>query len=90
MSEHHGGHHGGDMGGSQGFGGPPDMPGASDGFRDSPTFSTYRRGGRAGFRYRPRRGSLGWVVLVIVRLAILALFAFVAYHIIHGVGTPSP
>jgi hypothetical protein len=103
MSEHHGGHHGGDMGGGpQNFGGPPDVPGASggfgpfgpadqhDNFRDSPTFYSYRRGGRVGFRYRPRPGSPGWVVLWVVRVAVIALFVYIAVHVASGMGTSAP
>ncbi len=93
-------HHGGDMGGQQGFSEPGFQPGIfpppepdpyhmadpSDLMR--PAYGRPRRGVR---RPRPRAGSPAWVVLWIVRLAVLAFIVFVAFQFFHGMtSTPSP
>jgi len=85
-------HHGGDMGGQQGFSDPGFQPGmfpSSEPHRDvpdpfasgPPPYARRRYGGR---RYRPRVGSPGWVVLWVVRLAIVGFFIYVALQIFHG------
>jgi hypothetical protein len=102
MSEgghHHGGdvgghHHGGDMGGQQGFQPgmfPPHEPHhhhIAEPFDPMP--SAYGRRRPGALRYRPRAGSLAWVVLWVVRLAILAFIVYVAFQFFHdATSTPS-
>jgi hypothetical protein len=42
-------------------------------------------------RYRPRAGSPGWVMLWVVRLAVLAFIIYVAFQVFHGAtSTTSP
>jgi hypothetical protein len=97
MSE--GGHdHGGDMGGQPSFFDPGLQPGVfpppepyhiadSSGLMP-PGYGRRRRDTR---RYRPRAGSPGWVVVWIVRLALLAFIVYVAFQVFHGMtSTPSP
>jgi hypothetical protein len=90
-------HHGGDMGGQPGFQPgmfPPheshlhhhDIADPSD--LTPPAYGRRRSGVR---RVRPRAGSRAWVVLWIVRLAILAFIVYVAFQVFHGApSTPSP
>ncbi len=55
----------------------------------TPSDLTPRARGRR--RYRPRAGSRAWVVLWIVRLAVLAFIVYVAVQVFHGAtSTPSP
>jgi hypothetical protein len=92
-------HHGGDMGG--GFE-PPMFPPehhlhqhhiaesyvAEPSDPMPPAYGQRRPG---ALRYRPRAGSPGWVMLWVVRLAVLAFVIYVAFHIFHGAtSTPAP
>jgi hypothetical protein len=93
MSES-GHHHGGDMGGQPGMF-PPEphhhhhhhhIAESSDPI--PPAYGPRRRG---ALRYRPRAGSPGWVLLWIVRLAVLAFIIYVAFQVLHGAtSTTSP
>jgi hypothetical protein len=93
-------HHGGDMGGQQGFSDPGFQPGmlpptesphhhlADPSDPMPPAYGRRRSGAR---RYRPRVGSTAWVVLWIVRLAVIAFIVYVAFQVFHGAAsTPSP
>jgi hypothetical protein len=95
-------HHGGDMGGQPSLSDPGLQPGAfpppgphhhHPHIADSsdvmpPAYGRRRRG---ALRYRPRAGSPAWVVLWIVRLAVLAFIVYVAFQVFHGAtSTPSP
>lgn len=90
-------HHHGDMGGQQGFSDPgfqpgmfpPPEPDLHPHHLADPSDLTPRARGRR--RYRPRAGSRAWVVLWIVRLAVLAFIVYVAVQVFHGAtSTPSP
>jgi hypothetical protein len=98
MSEGH--HHGGDMGGQ-----PPMFPSPEPHHHhhhhhhdpqhiENPSGVMPPVPGRLGYgarRYRPRVGSVGWVVQWIVRLAVIAFIVFVVFQVFHGAtSTPSP
>lgn len=94
MSEHHGGDMGGQQGVSPGMF-PPSEPHhhhhphtpepfpMSDAF--PPESGAHGPGRYPRRRYRPRPGSPGWVVLWVVRLAVLAFIGYVAFQVFHGV-----
>ena len=83
-------HHGGDMGGGFQPGMSPTehhhhhhhdhVAGTSD-----PMPPAHGRRRPAAPRYRPRAGSPGWVVVWVVRLAILAFIIYVVFQVFHGV-----
>jgi hypothetical protein len=93
MSES-GHHHGGDMGGQQGFQPgmfPPEPHHHHIAEPSDPMPLAYGRRRRGALRYRPRAGSPAWVALWVVRLAVLAFIAYVAFQVFHGATSmPSP
>jgi hypothetical protein len=92
-------HHVGDMGGPQGGFDPPSHHHHHHHFEDplnhqiedplNPIFppNVSRRGGR---RHPRRTSGPALVVLWIVRLALLALFVFVAVEVFHGFASTGP
>ena len=89
-SRHH--HHGGDMGGQPGMFPPePHYPHHHIAESSDPIPPAYGQRRRGALRYRPRAGSPGWVLLWVVRLAVLAFIIYVAFQVLHGAtSTTSP
>jgi hypothetical protein len=94
MSES-GHHHGGDMGGQPGMF-PTEPHHHHHQHHDQhiaepsdPMPLAYGRRRQGALRYRPRAGSVGWVTLWVVRLAIIAFIIYVAFEVFHGVTSMS-
>jgi hypothetical protein len=92
-------HHGGDMGGGFQPGMFPPEPHHHHhqnhiAETSDPVPQAYGQHGQrrpGGLRYRPRAGSPGWVMLWVLRLAVIAFIIFVAFQVFHGAtSTPSP
>ena len=89
MSES-GHHHGGDMGGAS----QPGMFSPEPHHHhhqhqhiaqpSDPMPPAYGRRRPGAVRYRPRAGTPGWVVLWVLRLAVLAFIVYVAFQVFHG------
>ncbi len=87
MSES-GHHHGGDTGG--GFQPGMSPPGPHHHHHQhiaqtsDPMPPAYGRRRPGAPRYRPRAGTPGWVMLWVLRLAVLAFIIYVAFQVFHG------
>ena len=83
-------HHGGDMGGGSQPGMFPPEPHHHHhqhqhiAQTSDPMPPGYGRRRPGALRYRPRAGTPGWVVLWVLRLAVLAFIVYVAFQVFHG------